>query len=66
MCTSNRDDRKLEYCQAKPIQALGRASQGVNWSWSQYIKSHHAQIASEKGLPSTSETETSSEASYLS
>ncbi len=24
-----------EYCQAKPIQTLGRASQGVNWSWSQ-------------------------------
>ncbi len=23
-----------EYCQAKPIQTLGRASQGVNWSWS--------------------------------
>ncbi len=21
-----------EYCQAKPIQTLGRASQGVNWS----------------------------------
>ncbi len=24
-----------EYCQAKPIQTLGRASQGVDWSWSQ-------------------------------
>ncbi len=24
-----------EYCQAKPIQTLERASQGVNWSWSQ-------------------------------
>ncbi len=23
-----------EYCQLKPIQRLGRASQGVNWSWS--------------------------------
>ncbi len=34
-----------EYCQAKPIQTLGRASQGVNWSWS-----HHAQTSS--GLPS--------------
>ncbi len=33
MCTSNRDDRKAwEYCQSKPIQTLGRASQGVNWS----------------------------------
>ncbi len=52
MCTSNRDDRKLEYGQAKQIQTLGRASQGVNWSWSQCIKSHHAQTSSGKGLPS--------------
>ncbi len=36
-----------EYCQAKPIQTLGRASQEVNWSWS-----HHAQTSSGKGLPS--------------
>ncbi len=48
-----------ENCQAKPIQTLGRASQGVNWSWSQCIKSHHAQTSSGK------ETETLSEASYL-
>ncbi len=41
-----------EYSQAKPIQTLGRASQGVNWSWSQCIKSHHAQTSSGKGLPS--------------
>ncbi len=41
-----------EYCQAKPIQTLGRASQGVNWSWSQCIKSHHAQTSSGIGLPS--------------
>ncbi len=34
------------------IQTLGRASQGVNWSWSQWIKSHHAQTSSGKGLPS--------------
>ncbi len=27
-----------EYSQAKPIQTLGRASQGVNWSWSQRQK----------------------------
>ncbi len=40
-----------EYCQAKPIQTLGRASQGVNWSWSQCIKSHRAQTSSGKGLP---------------
>ncbi len=37
-----------EYCQAKPILTLGRASQGVNWSWSQCIKSHHAQTSSGK------------------
>ncbi len=37
-----------EYCQAKLIQTLGRASQGVNWSWSQCIKSHHAQTYSGK------------------
>ncbi len=41
-----------EYCQAKLIQTHGRASQGVDWSWSQCIKSHHVQISSEKGLPS--------------
>ncbi len=38
--------------QAKLIQTLGRASQGVNWSWSQCIKSHHAQTSSGKELPS--------------
>ncbi len=41
-----------EYCQAKPIQTLGRASQGVNWSWTQCIKSHHVQTSSGKELPS--------------
>ncbi len=41
-----------EYCQAKLIQTLVRASQGVDWSWSQCIKSHHAQKSSGKGLPS--------------
>ncbi len=41
-----------EYCQANLIQTLVRASQGVNWSWSQCIKSHHAQTSSGKGLPS--------------
>ncbi len=40
-----------EYCQEKPIQTLGSASQGVNWSWSQSIKSHHAQTSSGKELP---------------
>ncbi len=41
-----------EYCQAKLIQTLVRDSQGVDWSWSQCIKSHHAQTSSGKGLPS--------------
>ncbi len=41
-----------EYSQAKLIQTLGRASQWVDWSWSQCIKSHHAQTSSGKGLPS--------------
>ncbi len=41
-----------EYSQAKLIQALVRASQGVDWSWSQCIKSHHTQTSSGKGLPS--------------
>ncbi len=41
-----------EYSQAKSIETLGRASQGVNWSWSQCIKSHHAQTSSGKELPS--------------
>ncbi len=36
-----------EYSQTKLIQTLGRASQGVDWSWS-----HHAQTSSGKGLPS--------------
>ncbi len=40
-----------EYSQAKLIQTLGRASQGVNWSWSQCIKSHHAQTSSGKEIP---------------
>ncbi len=39
-----------EYGPAK--QTLGRASQGVNWSWSQGIKSHHARTSSGKWLPS--------------
>ncbi len=39
-----------EHCQAKQIQTLGRASQGVNWSWSQCIKSHHTQTSSGKLL----------------
>ncbi len=50
MSTSNRE--ASEFCQAKPIQTLGRDSQRVKWSWSQRIKSHHAQISSGKGLPS--------------
>ncbi len=47
-----------EYCQAKLIQTLGRASQGVDWSW-------RLTRLQEKGYQATSETETTSEASYL-
>ncbi len=42
----------LRILSAKLIQTLGIASQGVDWSWSQCIKSHHAQTSSGKGLPS--------------
>ncbi len=42
----------LRILSSKLIQTLGRASQGVNWSWSQCIKSHHAQTSSGKELPS--------------
>ncbi len=42
----------LRILSEKPIQTLERASQGVNWSWSQCIKSHHAQTSSGKELPS--------------
>ncbi len=52
MCAYNRDDRKLENTVKQLIQTFERASQGVNWSWSQSIKSHHAQTSSGKGLPS--------------
>ncbi len=55
MCTSNSDDRKLENTvKQSRFKTLGRASQGVNWRWSQCIKSHHAQASSGKGLPSHS------------
>ncbi len=37
---------------SKADSTLVRASQGVDWSWSQCIKSHHAQTSSGKGLPS--------------
>ncbi len=33
-------------------KADSNTSQGVDWSWSQCIKSHHAQTSSGKGLPS--------------
>ncbi len=50
MCTSNRDDRKLENTAKQSwFKHLGELH---NWSWSQCIKSHHAQTSSGKGLPS--------------
>ncbi len=54
-----------EYCQAKLIQTLVRASQGVNWSWSQCIRVTTLRRLQEKGYQATSEPETTSEASYL-
>ncbi len=54
-----------EYCQAKLIQTLVRTSQGVDWSWSQCIKSHHAQMSSGKGLPSHFCTRDNVRSSYL-
>ncbi len=42
----------LRILSSKAIQTLRRASQELNWSWSQCIKSHHAQMSSGKGLPS--------------
>ncbi len=55
-----------EYWQAEPIHTLGRALQGVDWSWSQEASRVHARRRlKEKGYQATSETETTSEASYL-
>ncbi len=42
----------LRILSSKANSNTWRASQGVNWSWSQCIKSHHAQTSSGKGLPS--------------
>ncbi len=42
----------LRILSSKADSTLGRASQGVDWNWSQCIKSHHAQTSSGKGLPS--------------
>ncbi len=42
----------LRILSSKANSTLVRASQGVDWSWSQCIKSHHAQTSSGKGLPS--------------
>ncbi len=52
MCTSNKDDRKLDNMVRQAVSNTWRASQGVNWSWSQCIKSHHVQTYSGKALPS--------------
>ncbi len=52
-CTSNRDDRKLENTVKQSwFKHLGELQKEVDWSWSQGIKSHHAQTSSGKGLPS--------------
>ncbi len=54
-----------EYCQAKLIQTLVRASQGVDWSWSSASRVTTLRRLQEKGYQATSEPETTSEASYL-
>ncbi len=52
MCTSNRNDRKLENTvKQSRFKHLGELHK-VNWSWNKCIKSHHAQTSSGKGLPS--------------
>ncbi len=52
-CTSNRDDRKLENrVKQSWFKHFEELHKEVNWSWSQCIKSHHAQTSSGKELPS--------------
>ncbi len=38
-CTTNREPQPYEDCQAKSIQEFGWTSQGMDWGWSQNIKS---------------------------
>ncbi len=54
-----------EYCQAKLIQTLVRASQGVDWSWVSASRVTTLRRLQEKGYQATSEPETTSEASYM-
>ncbi len=52
MCTSSRDDSKLENTvKQSRFKHLGELHKDVNWSC-QCIKSHHAQTSSGKGLQS--------------
>ncbi len=47
--------RQTPVCICLSVFALwtaSKVSKGVDWSWSQCIKSHHAQTSSGKGLPS--------------
>ncbi len=66
MCTSNRDDRKLEktvkQSRFKHLGELHKEWTEVRVSASRVTTLRHLQ---EKGYQATSETETSSEASYL-
>ncbi len=66
MCTSNRDDRKLEntvkQSRFKHLGELHKEWTEAGVSVSRVITLKHLQ---EKGYQATSETETSSEASYL-
>ncbi len=63
MCTSNRDDRKLENTvKQSRLKHLDKEGTEAGVSASRVTTLRHLQ---EKGYQATSETETSSEASYL-
>ncbi len=47
-CSSNRDGFTVKQDDSNTLESFT----GVNWNWSQFIKSHHAQTSSGKGLPS--------------
>ncbi len=71
-CTSNRDNRTLDWIVKQPIQKCGGDSQRVDCSWSQCFKNHYAQTYARHGFQlshslcqATIEQQTASEASRL-
>ncbi len=56
MHTQPIEPQPYEDCQAKSIQEFGWASQGMDWGWSQGIKSHHTQTCQGIWLQLSSET----------